>query len=177
MLSYWLPVVVPKTQSDKAYWLPDIGEQVVCLMDERDEDGVVLGAIYSRVDGTPVQNADICYLGFKDGASFEYDRAGHIFVLSFSDSASIRYDGAAHVLTLMFQDQAAIKYDALTHALSMNMNDGTVLKYDAAGHMFSIIGSNATAVVVSAPAGISLQSGSAYVNVSPNGVTINPPLQ
>ena len=48
MLSYWLPVVVTKTQNDKAYWLPDIGEQVVCLMDERDEAGVVLGAIYSR---------------------------------------------------------------------------------------------------------------------------------
>ena len=29
MTSYWLPVVVPKTQDDKAYWLPDIGEQVV----------------------------------------------------------------------------------------------------------------------------------------------------
>ena len=57
MLSYWLPVVVPKTQDDKAYWLPDIGEQVVCLMDARDEAGVVVGAIYSQSDVTPVQSA------------------------------------------------------------------------------------------------------------------------
>ncbi|HJU29769.1 MAG TPA: phage baseplate assembly protein V, partial [Candidatus Binataceae bacterium] len=39
--SWWLPVVVLKTQNDKSYWLPDIGEQVVCLMDEHDEDGAV----------------------------------------------------------------------------------------------------------------------------------------
>ncbi|MHB8382567.1 MAG: phage baseplate assembly protein V, partial [Candidatus Binataceae bacterium] len=31
--SWWLPIVVPKTQNDKAYWIPDLGEQVVCLMD------------------------------------------------------------------------------------------------------------------------------------------------
>src|SRR5450631_6158 len=64
MLSYWLPIVVSKTQNDKAYWLPDVGEQVVCLMDERDEAGVVLGAIYSQSDATPVQSADKFHLGF-----------------------------------------------------------------------------------------------------------------
>ena len=47
MLSYWLPILFPKTQNDKSYWVPDIGEQVVCLMDEHDEAGAVLGAIYS----------------------------------------------------------------------------------------------------------------------------------
>jgi phage baseplate assembly protein V len=47
MLSYWLPILFSKTQNDKSYWIPDIGEQVVCLMDEHDEAGTVLGAIYS----------------------------------------------------------------------------------------------------------------------------------
>ncbi len=37
MLSYWLPILFSKTQNDKSYWIPDIGEQVVCLMDEHDE--------------------------------------------------------------------------------------------------------------------------------------------
>jgi phage baseplate assembly protein gpV len=177
MLSYWLPLVVPKTQNDKAYWLPDIGEQVVCLMDERDEDGVVLGAIYSQADSTPVQGADKFHLGFKDGTAVEYDRTAHVLAANFSDSTAIKYDGGAHSLTLNFRDQAAIKYDAAAHALSMNFSDGTTIKYDASAHLFSIIAGNGGSVTISAPAGISLQSGTSYVNINPNGVSINPPLQ
>ena len=32
--SYWLPVLQAKTLKDKFYILPDVGEHVVCLMDE-----------------------------------------------------------------------------------------------------------------------------------------------
>ena len=51
--SFWLPILQTKTMKDKFYAMPDIGEQVVCLMDENSEDGVVLGSIYSTED-TPV---------------------------------------------------------------------------------------------------------------------------
>lgn len=81
MISYWLPIVVFKTQDDKAYWIPDLGEQVVCLMDEHDEAGAVLGAIYSVVDTPPVQSSDKCHFSFKDGATFEYDRSTHAFAI------------------------------------------------------------------------------------------------
>jgi len=87
--SWWLPIVVPKTQNDKAYWIPDLGEQVVCLMDERDEDGAVLGAIYSAADLTPVQSADKFHFSFKDGASFEYNRATHALQLSVPSGGSM----------------------------------------------------------------------------------------
>ena len=177
LLSYWLPVVMPKTQNDKAYWLPDIGEQVVCLMDAFDEDGVVLGAIYSQADRTPVQSADKFHLGFKDATSVEYDRAAHLFAMKFSDSTTIVYDAGAHALTLNFKDQTAIKYDAAAHVLTVAPNDGTAIKYDGSAHEFSIIGCSGASVTISAPTGILLQSGSSFVNVSPGGVTINPPLQ
>jgi phage baseplate assembly protein V len=77
LLSWWLPICVPKTQNDKAYWIPDIGEQVVCLMDEHDEDGAVIGCIYSQADTTPVQSADKWHITMKDNAVFEYDRNAH----------------------------------------------------------------------------------------------------
>ena len=48
--SFWLPVMQTKTLKDKFYVMPDVGEQVVCLMDENSEDGVILGAIYSSED-------------------------------------------------------------------------------------------------------------------------------
>jgi len=177
MFSYWLPIVVPKTQNDKAYWIPDIGEQVVCLMDERDEAGVVLGAIYSQPDSTPVHSADKYHLGFKDSTTIEYDRSSHVLQLAFSDQTSFKYDGGAHQLGFNFNDQTEIKYDAGAHALDLNLSDGTVIKYDAALHLLSVVGCPGASVAVNAPAGISLQSGSSYVNVMPNGVSINPPLQ
>ncbi len=140
LLSYWLPVVVPKTQNDKAYWLPDIGEQVVCLMDARDEAGVVLGAIYSQVDATPVRSGDKFHLGFKDGTAIEYDRAAHVLALAFQDTAALQYDSGGHVLTLSFPDQASIKYDASAHSLAVGFSDGTVMRYDSSDHALTARG-------------------------------------
>ena len=177
MLSYWLPLVVPKTQNDKTYWMPDVGEQVVCLMDGHDEDGVVLGAIYSQPDSTPVQSADKFHLEFKDGAIIEYDRAAHVLELGFSDTSSIKYDGGSHALTFSFQDQSAMKYDSAAHLLQLSFNDGTAIKYEAAVHAFSIVGCAGASVTMNAPAGIALQSGNSYVNITSSGVSINPPLQ
>src|SRR5207245_775026 len=82
MESWWLSVVMPKSQNDKAYWIPDVGEQVVCLMDEHDEDGAVLGSIYSSVDAPPVSSADKWHVTMKDGATFEYDRSSHAFAVA-----------------------------------------------------------------------------------------------
>ncbi len=176
MLSYWLPVVVPKTQNDKAYWLPDIGEQVVCLMDTRDEAGVVLGAIYSQADSTPVQSSDKFHLGFKDGTAIEYDREAHVLAVSFQDSAAFKYDSAGHALTLSFADQAAINYDASAHSLAVNFSDGTVLRYDSSDHALTIVGAAGASVTMSAPVGITLESGDSYVSILPSGVSVHPPL-
>jgi len=96
MTSWWLAVVVPKVQADKAYWLPDLGEQVVCMMDENDEDGAVLGAIYSEVDTTPVQSGDKAHWSFKDGSSLEYDRNTHILSVALpAATLTIQASGAS----------------------------------------------------------------------------------
>ena len=87
--SLWLPILFPKTQNDKAYWIPDIGEQVICAMDAHGEDGVVLGAIYSNVDTPPVSSADKLHLTMKDGATFEYDRSAHALAIALGAAASL----------------------------------------------------------------------------------------
>ncbi|MGH7932266.1 MAG: phage baseplate assembly protein V [Candidatus Binataceae bacterium] len=87
--SWWLPVVMSKTQNDKAYHIPDLGEQVVCLMDEYDEDGAVLGAIYSSVDRPPVGSADKWHVTMKDGAAFEYDRGTHALAVALPTGATM----------------------------------------------------------------------------------------
>jgi len=112
MTSYWLAVVTPKTQDDKFYWMPDVGEQVVCLMDARYEAGAVLGAIYSRADATPVASADKFHVAFSDRASFEYDRHGHKMVVNFPDSTTIVYDAAAHSLAVSGGGGATVTVNA-----------------------------------------------------------------
>jgi phage baseplate assembly protein V len=77
LLSYWLPVLQAKTHKDKFYILPDIGEQVACLMDENIEDGVILGSIYSDADIVPVISKDKVKIKFNDSAEIEYDRIEH----------------------------------------------------------------------------------------------------
>lgn len=78
VVTYWLPVVVPKTQRDKFYWLPDIGEEVVCAFLEHGiEQGFVLGAIYNEKDRVPVVSKDKFHVKFEDGTWIEYDRKEH----------------------------------------------------------------------------------------------------
>ena len=76
MVSDWLPVVVQKSQDDKFYWLPDIGEMVVVAFDEDGDftTGYVLGAIYNSKDTVPVANRDKYVIRFQDGTTIEYDR-------------------------------------------------------------------------------------------------------
>jgi phage baseplate assembly protein gpV len=136
--SWWLPVLFAKTQNDKVYWIPDVGEQVVCLMDLRDEAGAVLGAIYSMADSTPVDSADKLHLGFKDNASFEYDRSSHVLDLKFQDNAEFKYDAGAHLLDLKFEDGAEIKYDASAHALSCTVPSGGSFDLTASGAQIQI---------------------------------------
>jgi phage baseplate assembly protein gpV len=149
MISWWLPLVFFKTQDDKAYWIPDIGEQVVCLMDLRDEAGAVLGAIYSSADTPPVNSADKFYLGFRDGAHFEYDRAAHLLDLLFQDTTELTYDARAHLLNLKFVDQAELTYDAGDHALTVNLPQGSGFNLTANGAQI-LIDSSGNVIVKSA---------------------------
>lgn len=82
--SYWLPVLQRRTLGDRTYWMPEVNEQVACLLDEHGEDGYVLGGIYSRADPPPVDSADRAHIATKDGAVLEYDRAAHRLTVDLS---------------------------------------------------------------------------------------------
>jgi phage baseplate assembly protein gpV len=138
VISWWLPIIFFKTQNDKAYWIPDIGEQVVCLMDLRDEAGAVLGAIYSDADVPPVNSADKFHLAFQDGTNFDYDRVAHVLDLFFQDTTELRYDARIHLLDLKFQDQGEIKYDGTEHILSISLPQGAAFNVTANGAQIQI---------------------------------------
>ena len=72
--SYWLPILQHKTLRDKFYSMVDVGEQVACLMDETSEDGVILGAIYTRVNDVPGFDKNQHLIQFQDGSFIEFNK-------------------------------------------------------------------------------------------------------
>lgn len=77
VVSDWLPVIQQKTLKDQCYWMPDLDEFVVVLMDANLEAGVVLGSIYSAKVSPPLADKDIKIVRFSDGTSFKYNRKSH----------------------------------------------------------------------------------------------------
>jgi phage baseplate assembly protein gpV len=145
LLSHRLPVVVRASQDDKRYHLPDLDEQVACLMDALDEDGVVLGAIYSTVDAPPAgMTGDKDHVTYKDGTKIEYDRAEHVFDALFMDGADIQYDAAAHVLKHTAQDEAEIHYDAAAHAGLVQLPAGSTLTVQLGSLVTLVLNANGT---------------------------------
>lgn len=84
VLSYWLPILQQKTQKDKFYAIPDIGEHVACLMDENSEEGVILGAIYSALDDTPANSKNQLMIKFEDESFIKFDKETGILTLKFN---------------------------------------------------------------------------------------------
>ncbi|QJT10227.1 phage baseplate assembly protein V [Oceanidesulfovibrio marinus] len=73
-----LPVRFDKTCQDKQYQMPDVGEHVLCLfLPNGQEQGCVIGAIYSEADTVPVADPDKRHIRFRDGTWLEYDRKRH----------------------------------------------------------------------------------------------------
>jgi len=93
LVSDWLPVLQDFCVGNQHYRLPDVDNQVACLMDDNYEAGVVLGAIYSDADAPPVTSADIYYRRFKDGTVIQYDRAGHKLTADIKGAIDIKATG------------------------------------------------------------------------------------
>ena len=78
IVSYDLPVLVRGALQNKDYWLPDPGEQVVCLfLPSGNAQGFILGSLYSAKDAPPVSSRDKRHIKFSDGTTVEYDRGTH----------------------------------------------------------------------------------------------------
>ena len=81
--SFWLPVLQTKTLKDKFYSMPDIGEQVVCLMDNNSEDGVILGAIYSTEVVAITQSDKELSVNLENGSSINANKETNTLTVIF----------------------------------------------------------------------------------------------
>lgn len=81
-----LRVVTKNTMRTKMYWMPEVDEQVLCLFDPRgEEDGYVIGSIYSDVDKSPADidksKADTWGIWFDDRNYIYFDDKEKRFVV------------------------------------------------------------------------------------------------
>lgn len=78
LVTDWWPILMHTTLKDKTSWPLNVNEHVVCLCDQRLEEGVVLGAIHNDID-TPDPGAGPGKFRkkFEDGTILEYDKGTH----------------------------------------------------------------------------------------------------
>ncbi len=93
MVTHWLSVPQRRTLEDQSYDVPDEGTQVAILLDQRGEEGIVIGAIYSEVDPPPVDTLDKWHRTFKDGTIIEYDRADHVLKVDAQGEITLKATG------------------------------------------------------------------------------------
>lgn len=106
--SFWLPIIQTKTLKDKFYAMPDIGEQVACLMDENSEDGVILGTIYSTEDVPVTKSEKEISMNLEDGSYINANKESQTLTVAFSTMkliGNIEHEGT-------FTNTAGIKSNA-----------------------------------------------------------------
>lgn len=73
--SDWMSVIVAKTGDEKFFYLPDVNEQVACLMGKGSLRGVILGAVYSdaRTPDSGNSGEGVLSVVFSNGDKIKYD--------------------------------------------------------------------------------------------------------
>lgn len=78
LVSDSLPVLARGSSKNRDYWLPDVGEQVCCLMLPNGHNaGICLGSYYSETSPPGRYGQDVRRIDFDDGTYISYDRSSH----------------------------------------------------------------------------------------------------
>lgn len=94
VVSHDLRLIVPQSLKNKDYFMPDIGESVVCIfLPTGNAEGFVLGAIYTDGNTPPATSADKRVLSFEDGTVIEYDRKNSELTLNIEGPINVKARG------------------------------------------------------------------------------------
>ena len=96
--SYNLPIMVKQAKENKDYYVPDIGESVLCLfLPTGIESGFIIGSYYNQKDRPPVTDQNKRTVKFKDGTILEYDRATHKLTADVKGDIDIKATGKVDI--------------------------------------------------------------------------------
>lgn len=92
-VSYELHIMHRFSGKNKDYWIPDVGDQVVCLFAQNDKNlstGWVLGSYFSDKQPPQAASQDVMRLDFADGGFVEYDRAASSLTINVPGTVTIK---------------------------------------------------------------------------------------
>ena len=72
---------------NKDYWVPDIGDQVLCIFNNNDKNfstGWIMGSYFTETQPPQVQSKDIMRMDFADGSFIEVNRAAGSLTVNFT---------------------------------------------------------------------------------------------
>ncbi len=78
---------------NKDYWIPDIGDQALCLFNNNDKSfstGWILGTYFTDKQPPQVASPDIMRLDFADGTYIEYDRSSSTLTVNVAGPVIIK---------------------------------------------------------------------------------------
>lgn len=84
--STWLSIVTRGTKGTKEFFPYEVGEQVVCLMDETCTDGEIIGARFNSQDKPEDSGPSISIVKYKDGSTVKYDSDANEFTIKVGES-------------------------------------------------------------------------------------------
>lgn len=87
ILTGWLPWLAHRAGGDRAWWAPEVGEQVLVVSPGGDlAQGIVCPSLYSATSPAPADSPDIRREVYGDGLVIEHDRAAKVTRINALDS-------------------------------------------------------------------------------------------
>lgn len=108
LVSGWLEVLQGSACGDQDYCIPGVGNQVAVLLDENEEAGCVLGAIYSQADVPPVLIASSRVTRLADGFCLEYDQTSHVLKVTVPSGGTVELCGNSSAVALATKVQSEL---------------------------------------------------------------------
>ncbi len=138
-----LQILQMNSLKNKAYWLPDVGEDVVCIfLGTGVEEGFILGATYAGAVKPPVNSQDKRAVHFADGSFFEYDRSASEFKVEIGASKVTVNKNKITAEATTVEVKAASKVD-IEGASQVNVKTPSFTLTTGGGATLTLSGSNA----------------------------------
>ncbi len=82
-LTTWIPWLTQRAGSDRTWWAPEVGEQVLIVCPQGDPaQAVVVGAIFQNTAPPPAGAETVHRTVYADGTVVEYDRDAQVLTVN-----------------------------------------------------------------------------------------------
>lgn len=174
IVSDWLQIVVMGAISNKFFHIFDINEQVACLMDENDEEGVILGAMFNEKTKPSGVSKDVVKVNFSDGSFIEYDRNSHEYNINIQGKVNMISSGETKIeAQTVSLDAQQVSVDANSVSIQ-SLNIDITGMANLTGNLIvsgSVAAASISAPVISGP-GVSMENGNLEASGELKGASV-----